>query len=132
MSNVTEHSLCGRYREGSGGTTLTLGRETEVNNAQIQMIYDNYHITSGGAVENSRHAEWSRSHFRPHVGNTPTFVEVQWGTWEGVFLPEGTGMQRPACLGSMEEASVAGVECLEEVRVAQVRGSLVDSVLSVT
>lgn len=38
-------------------------------------------------------------------------------------------MLRPA-LGSMEEASVAGVDCWEEVRVAQVQGRHVDSVLS--
>lgn len=58
------------------------------------------------------------------VGKTPTFDEVQWGTWEGVFLPEGTGMQRPAYLGSMEEASVAGVECLEECVSPRSEGAL--------
>lgn len=64
-------------------------------------------------------------------GETPTFDEVQWGTWEGLSLPEGLGMQRPACWGSMEAAFVPGVERFREVVVAHVQGSLVGSALCV-
>lgn len=39
------------------------------------------------------HTEWWRGHFPPSGReDLSVFDEVKWGTWEGVFLPEGTKM----------------------------------------